>query len=177
MLSTGRSIGSGDRQLHQAPPDDRGPLGPAVLRRRRRPDPTSPARHACSVNNIALQSLIAAFADESSTRLAITETHAAERRRKRHRDHEGPGGLAAAGVVSHHSVDNQHAAFMHIFSVAQHPRDGAMATAVEYPEEVDQNMGVGAWPYWHDGVLYNTSAGVCINSDSYALVALPTTAS
>ena len=37
-----------------------------------------------SVNNIALQSLIAAFADEksivdeSSTRLAITETHATE---------------------------------------------------------------------------------------------------
>jgi hypothetical protein len=31
-----------------------------------------------SVNNIALQSLIAAFAEESSTCLAITETHATE---------------------------------------------------------------------------------------------------
>lgn len=56
----------------------------AVLRRRRRPAPPHQPRPARSVNNIALQSLIAAFADEkstvdeSSTRLAITETHATE---------------------------------------------------------------------------------------------------
>ncbi|WP_217573663.1 hypothetical protein [Streptomyces sp. GbtcB7] len=74
----------GDRQLHQASPDDRRPLGPAVS------DDAVGLIHLTSrglprsVNNIALQSLIAAFADEKSivdepsTRLAITETHATE---------------------------------------------------------------------------------------------------
>ncbi|WP_147998997.1 PQQ-binding-like beta-propeller repeat protein [Streptomyces sp. uw30] len=57
------------------------------------------------------------------------------------------------------------------------PKDGAMTTVAEYPEEVDQNMGAGAWPFWHQGVLYVTSVGAGLNSDSYALVALPTTAS
>ncbi|MER6094219.1 PQQ-binding-like beta-propeller repeat protein [Streptomyces bluensis] len=56
------------------------------------------------------------------------------------------------------------------------PEDGAMTTLVQYPEEVDKNMGVFAWPFWHEGVLYVSSVGAGIESDSYALVALPTTA-
>ncbi|MFE6174406.1 PQQ-binding-like beta-propeller repeat protein [Streptomyces sp. NPDC056464] len=53
------------------------------------------------------------------------------------------------------------------------PEDGAMTTVAEYPEKVDKNMGVGAWPFWHEGVLYVTSVGAGLESDSYALVALP----
>ncbi|MGC9542577.1 PQQ-binding-like beta-propeller repeat protein [Streptomyces sp. UG1] len=55
--------------------------------------------------------------------------------------------------------------------------DGAMTTVAEYPEEVHKNMGAGAWPFWHNDVLYVTSVGASLGSDSYALVALPTTAS
>ncbi|MGW1028645.1 outer membrane protein assembly factor BamB family protein [Streptomyces sp. NPDC002577] len=55
------------------------------------------------------------------------------------------------------------------------PKDGAMTTVVEYPKEVHTNMGAGAWPFWHDGVLYVTSVGAGLGGDSYALVALPTT--
>ncbi|MFE0257208.1 PQQ-binding-like beta-propeller repeat protein [Streptomyces sp. NPDC059010] len=56
------------------------------------------------------------------------------------------------------------------------PKDGAMTTLVEYPEEVDKNMGVGAWPFWHKDMLYVTSVGAGLGGDSPALVALPTTA-
>ncbi|MFJ3175373.1 hypothetical protein ACIPJK_31975 [Streptomyces roseus] len=81
-----------------------------------------------SVNSIAWQSLIAAFTeekgivDESYTRAAISETHATERAQSRHRVHDDPGGLTAAGVVSSRRIDNQHVAFMLIFSVAQQHR-------------------------------------------------------
>lgn len=57
------------------------------------------------------------------------------------------------------------------------PQDGAMTTVVEYPEEVDRNMGTFAWPFWHKGVLYVTSVGGSMSGESYSLVALPTTAS
>ncbi|GGZ67445.1 hypothetical protein GCM10010344_38100 [Streptomyces bluensis] len=57
------------------------------------------------------------------------------------------------------------------------PKDGAMTTVVEYPKEVDTNVGVGAWPFWHKGMLYVTSVGARVTGQSYALVALPTTAS
>ncbi|MCT9079482.1 outer membrane protein assembly factor BamB family protein [Streptomyces fulvoviolaceus] len=57
------------------------------------------------------------------------------------------------------------------------PKDGAMTTVVEYPEEVDTSMGTGARPFWHKGVLYVASVGGSMSSDSHALVALPTTAS
>lgn len=56
------------------------------------------------------------------------------------------------------------------------PKDGAMTTVAEYPEEVNKNMSGGEWPFWHDGVLYVTSVGASVSGDSYALVALPTTA-
>lgn len=56
------------------------------------------------------------------------------------------------------------------------PKDGAMTTVVEYPEEVDTNMGTDAWPFWYKGVLYVTSVGGSFE-DSYSLVALPTKAS
>lgn len=57
------------------------------------------------------------------------------------------------------------------------PKDGAMTTVAEYPEEVNTHMSGGEWPFWHDGVLYITSVGAGVMGDSYALVALPTTAS
>jgi outer membrane protein assembly factor BamB len=57
------------------------------------------------------------------------------------------------------------------------PKDGAMTTVAEYPKEVHTNMGAGAWPFWHKDVLYIASVGAGIGGESYALVALPTTAS
>ncbi|MFE6625063.1 PQQ-binding-like beta-propeller repeat protein [Streptomyces sp. NPDC057740] len=57
------------------------------------------------------------------------------------------------------------------------PKAGAMTTVAEYPVEVNKNMSGGEWPFWHDGVLYVTSVGAGVSGDSYALVALPTTAS
>ncbi|WP_369172742.1 PQQ-binding-like beta-propeller repeat protein [Streptomyces sp. R28] len=57
------------------------------------------------------------------------------------------------------------------------PKDGEMTTVVDYPEELRKNMGAGAWPFWHKDVLYVSSAGAGLGGDSYALVALPTTAS
>ncbi|MFD5424249.1 PQQ-binding-like beta-propeller repeat protein [Streptomyces sp. NPDC127084] len=56
------------------------------------------------------------------------------------------------------------------------PGDGAMTTVAEYPEKVNVNMGVGAWPFWHKDRLYVTSVGAAMaSSDDYALVVLPTT--
>ncbi|MGR8009514.1 hypothetical protein [Streptomyces hypolithicus] len=52
-----------------------------------------------------------------------------------------------------------------------------MTTVVEYPEEVDKNLGVGAWPFWNKGTLYVSTVGASLNSESYSLVALPTTES
>ncbi|WP_269787695.1 outer membrane protein assembly factor BamB family protein [Streptomyces guryensis] len=57
------------------------------------------------------------------------------------------------------------------------PKDGAMTTVVEYPEEVHTHMGGSERPFWHNGVLYVSSVGASVNGDSYALVALPTAAS
>ncbi|MET9970407.1 PQQ-binding-like beta-propeller repeat protein [Streptomyces sp. NPDC006356] len=57
------------------------------------------------------------------------------------------------------------------------PKDGAMTTLAEYQEEVDLNMGTGAWPFWHKDVLYVTSVSGALGGDAYSLVALPTTAS
>ncbi|MEV8308889.1 PQQ-binding-like beta-propeller repeat protein [Streptomyces flavidovirens] len=55
------------------------------------------------------------------------------------------------------------------------PKDGAMTTVVEYPEEVDKNLDVGAWPFWNKGTLYVSTVGSSMESTSYSLVALPTT--
>ncbi|MFF3317532.1 PQQ-binding-like beta-propeller repeat protein [Streptomyces sp. NPDC003035] len=54
------------------------------------------------------------------------------------------------------------------------PQNGAMTTVAEYPEEVDKNLGVGAWPFWHKDTIYVTTVGASMSDTSYSLVALPT---
>jgi outer membrane protein assembly factor BamB len=54
------------------------------------------------------------------------------------------------------------------------PKDGAMTTVVEYPEEVDKNLDVGAWPFWNKDTLYVSTVGSSMESTSYSLVVLPT---
>ncbi|MDQ0846304.1 PQQ-binding-like beta-propeller repeat protein [Streptomyces sp. V1I6] len=53
-------------------------------------------------------------------------------------------------------------------------KSGAMTTVAEYPEEVDKNLGVGAWPFWHKDRIYVTTVGSSMSDTSYSLVALPT---
>ncbi len=58
------------------------------------------------------------------------------------------------------------------------PKDGAMETVAEYPEEVDKGSSVFGRPYWNKGTLYlsdNGGASGLAGSSSYSLIALPTT--
>lgn len=57
------------------------------------------------------------------------------------------------------------------------PKDGAMTTVVEYPEEVYRGMSVWTRPYWNKGTLYvsGTGSSVSFEGKAYSLIALPTT--